>query len=877
MLRRFSLMITLLLCLAPVKGYPEAPVRVLVLPFAVNAQDNLAYLQTEIPAILAKHLTQAGAVVVTPADGLPDRPDTGARPLAEVLRAGKASGADQVVAGALTRIGRRFSLDAYLAPTDGSAARQVFFAEGEGLESLLGTVKKLADDLIARLLRHQRVAQIVVAGNERIETDAVLKRVKTQAGDAYQPKALSEDLKSVYGMGYFDDVRVESEAGPDGKKITFRVKEKPTIRHLKFKGNRVFDDKELKEALNIRTGSILNVFKIQKNIGRIEDLYKEKNYHNVQVTYTVKKLENNQGDLLFQIEEGKKVKIKEIVLDGNVVYEDKELKKIIQSSEKGFFSWLTGSGELDREALKQDAALLTAFYHNNGYIQARVGEPSVTFEEDWIFIQIKIEEGPRFKVGRVAVDGDLILPEAQLVERLRIAESEYYSRELVRNDILVMTDLYSDEGYAYADIYPQIDRNVEKLEVDITYRIKKGKQVYFEKIIIGGNTKTRDKVIRRELRVYEQELYSGRRLKRGIRDIYRLDFFGDVKVDTSRGSTDDSMILKIDVAEKSTGLLSFGGGYSSTEHAYLMGSVSQRNLFGRGQNLELKAELGGQTDRYTLSFTEPWLFDIPLSAGFDLYNQMKDYDDYEKESKGGGVRFSYPVFDYTRLYLSYAYDVSDISDVLDSAAETIKDLEGRNISSSVTTSLRYDSRDRIFNPTEGSTHRISVQYAGLGGDIAFTKYLAETGWYLPLYRSLVGFLHARTGYVRENSGGVLPDYERFYLGGMNSVRGYDWRDISPVDDEGAKIGGDKFVQFNAELLIPLIKEQGVVGVLFVDAGNAYDNDEAMDLGNLRKSAGYGFRWYSPIGPIRIECGYIIDPKEGESTSGNWEFSMGQAF
>ena len=210
------------------------------------------------------------------------------------------------------------------------------------------------------------------------------------------------------------------------------------------------------------------------------------------------------------------------------------------------------------------------------------------------------------------------------------------------------------------------------------------------------------------------------------------------------------------------------------------------------------------------------------------------------------------------------------------ASDSIWDFEGINTASSITAALRYDSRDQVFSPTKGQNHSFSIEYAGLGGNIAFTKYLAETGWYIPLFWELTGFLHAETGFVQENSGGELPDYERFYLGGMNSLRGFDWRDVSPVDEDGNEIGGDKFVQFNVEMLFPLLKDAGLMGVVFFDTGNAYNDDEAIDLGNMRESIGYGIRWYSPMGPIRLEYGHILDPKEGEGT-GQWEFTMGTAF
>ncbi|MCK4486414.1 MAG: BamA/TamA family outer membrane protein, partial [Desulfobacterales bacterium] len=338
--------------------------------------------------------------------------------------------------------------------------------------------------------------------------------------------------------------------------------------------------------------------------------------------------------------------------------------------------------------------------------------------------------------------------------------------------------------------------------------------------------------------------------------------------------------------EKPTGAFSFGGGYSSMENLFVMVSISQRNLFGRGQILNLRGQLGGESTSYVLSFTEPWLFDIPLSAGFDFYDTTRDYNTYDKDSLGGTLRFGYEIFDYTRASVSYNYDRADIEiDDPDEAASMIKDMEGENVGHTITAILRRDSRDRIFNPTEGSNNSIMVKHAGtpMGGDIGFTKYVADSGWYIPLFWDTVGFLHGRIGYIGDGlqddpDDYKMPDWERFYLGGMSSVRGYDWRDISPRDPKtGDEIGGNKMVQFNVEFIFPLVKDAGLMGVLFYDAGNAYDNGEDIDLGELRRSAGYGFRWYSPMGPIRLEYGYILDDKEGKKGEGRFEFTMGTAF
>lgn len=874
MLRRLCLIIIAILCFLPNTAHSSEAVRVLVLPFEIHAVKDLSYMQTEISDMIKKDLKQEGAVILKPEMILDFEREKHTETIEEIRNVGVKSGADYVVWGSLTWIGQKFILVAKMIESFGEESVGVLVKEGQGIGNVPGTVKQLVGDMSMKLFKREKVAKVLVTGNKRIEGDAIKKNIKTKPGDVYIAKSLSQDLKAVYSMGYFEDIRIDAEESPQGKVIIFKVKEKATIRIIRFQGNKLYKDDEIKENLSIRTGSILNIFKVRSNIKRIEELYKEKNYHNVKVSYTIHQLETNQADLEFIIQEGENVLIRHIIFEGNNAYKDKKLKKMMETSEKGFFSWMTSSGELNRENLEQDIAKLSAFYYNNGYIQAKVGEPQIEFCEDSIDITIKIVEGPRFKVGKVNITGDLILSEEELKKKLKITKETYYNREIVRNDVLALTDLYSDEGYAHAEISPRIDKNLDELIVNIAYVVAKRNLVYFENIVIGGNKKTRDKVIRRELMVYEQELFNGRGLKRSVRNLYRLDYFEDIKINTVKGSADDKMILKIDVTEKPTGTFSFGAGYSTTESVFGMASITQNNLFGRGQILGLDAQIGGTTTLYKLNFTEPWLFDIPLSARFDLYDWETDYDTYDKKSRGGGFRFSYPVYNFMRASIGYNYEVADIDNISENASESIKDLEGKNTTSSITTSLVYDSRNKRFNPTKGSRHIVSVEYAGLGGDVAFTKYLGETGWYIPVFKDIVTFLHGEIGYVQENSGGILPDYERFYLGGLNSLRGYDWQDIYVLDENGDEIGGDKFVQFNVELIFPLLKKQGLVGLLFYDTGNVYNDGESIDLGNLRQTAGFGFRWYSPMGPIRLERGFIIDDV---GSGGQWEFGMGTSF
>ena len=883
MLRRYIPVLFFLLFLVPHTAAAIETVHVLVLPFEIHASESLSYLKKDIPKVILEHLQTEGAVSVEMDKAQPAAVTDITSDVETLKQMGLNAGADSVIWGSMTRIGNSISLDINMVDTVGNEPVFSIYEAGTGMENLRTIAKKSAEKLARQLFRQELITQVRITGNKRIEADAIERVIRVKPGDVLRAGGLSKDMKTIYKMGYFEDIRVEAEESEGGKSIIFHVKEKPTIRKISFSGNEVFKDEKLRENLSVSTGSILNIFTIKSNIEQLQAMYKEKNYHNVKIDYTVFERDNNQADIEFVVKEGGKIKIKGIAFQGNTTFTDKKLKKLISTSEKGFFSWLTSSGEFNRENLSQDAARLMAYYHINGFIHAKVADPVVDVEDKWIYITFKIEEGERFKVGTIDMDGDLILPKARLMPDLQISKEPFFNRETIRKDILWLTDLYADLGFAYADVSPLTRENQENHLVDITYTIKKRDKVHFENIAISGNTRTRDKVIRRELRIYEQELYSGSRLKRSVRNINRLDYFEDVKVDTPQGSAEDKMNVKIEVVEKATGTFTFGAGYSTVDNVFLTGSISQRNLFGRGQILKLSGQIGGVTNLYSLSFTEPWMFDIPLSGTVNIYRNEREYDTYDRNSTGGGLGFSYPVYDFTRASIFYRYDLADISDVRFDASDNIKDLEGENATSSITSALSYDSRDRAFNTTQGQNHRLSYTYAGLGGDIGFHKVVGELGWYIPVYKGLVTFLHGESGYLREIEGYTLPDYEKFYLGGMNSVRGFDWQgiNIKSINSDGviSEEGGEKYVQFNFELTYPLFEDLGIVGVVFYDTGNVFGPDDSIDLGNLRQAAGYGIRWYSPIGPIRIEGGYILDPMKefGETSKVNWEFSMGGAF
>jgi outer membrane protein insertion porin family len=855
------------------------PVKVMVAPFEVHATDDLSYLGTQIADVLSNHLKKDGADIVPYPAGQSAADGTRINDEAAMRRMAGEYGVDRIVWGSFTLVGEKFSIEAFMLAPQDPAVPTRFNVQGSKLENLLKVLNSLSVQIGGKLFAHQLIEEVRIEGNKRIESDAILRQIQTKSGSIYKESQISADLKAIYKMGYFDDLRVETASGSRGKIVIFHVKEKPTIRRIKFEGNQRFDDDKIKENLTISTGAILNVFKLHNNIEQIETMYKEKNYHQVKVDYKITPLKNNQADIEFIITEGPKIYVTSITFEGNKAFSARKLKKQIQTSEKGFFFWITSSGDLDRTKLEQDAAALNNFYSNQGYIRNRVADPIVDIRKDGIYITFKIFEGPRFKVGKVDVSGDLIQPKQELLKDLSIGKSTYFSREKLRSDILALSDIYGNYGYAHAEINPKVHEHNDILVVDVIYDIKKNQEVYFENIEISGNTRTRDKVIRRELKVYEKERFDGKALKRSIRDLYRLDYFDDIKVDSIKGSKDDLMVLKIGVTEKPTGMFSVGAGYSSEENVFFVGSISQRNFLGLGQTLKFAGEIGGSTTRYNLSFTEPWLFDIPLSATVFAYNQNKAYTEYDRESLGGGFGLSYPVYDYTRVYFSYSFDSSDVTDIQDTADDTIKDLEGTNVTSSVNVAIGYDSRDKTFNTTEGSKHQLSYEYAGLGGDVGYDKITLESGWYFPLFKGLIGFVRGKAGIVEENSDDkILPDYEKFYLGGINSIRGFGYRGIhlTNVSADGVEttVGGNKMAQFNLELIFPILPKNGFMGVVFYDAGNVYG--DSFELGDLRRSAGAGIRWYSPLAPIRIEYGRILDRREGES-AGQWEFSMGGSF
>ncbi len=881
MKKRALWLILALMVLTPGLARAAEVVKVAVFPFAVFSREPLREERTKLQEQLNRNLATEGVTALA-ADEVNRALAQAGKPLDLSLarRLAGRLGADYAVYGSLTKIGSRVSLDAKLLDTLGMRRPQSVFVEGRGLEQLAGMAERLARELASRMSGLERVAKIIVKGNRRIESAAIRAVLATKVGGPFSPLRLDKDLRKVWKMGYFDDVRIETEDSPQGKVIIFVVKEKPMVRDIVISGAKAIDSKDIRDQLGFKAYNVYSPATVKKAEAKILKLYRDKGYYDATVTTQVSDLPSGDKGLKFTIHEGEKVYIKSIRFRGNKAFDADELRDQMTTTEEGWLTWLTDTNVLDRAKLDQDKEKLADFYYNHGYMTARISDPQITREKGGLVVTFDVVEGKRFKVSAISVSGELIMDHDKIMKALQTKAGNWFSREKLRNDLRFLHDLYADRGYAYVRIQPRIKENRQAAEVAIDFKVNKGPKVYFERIIITGNDRTRDNVIRRELGVVEGDLFSGRALRRGNMRLHRLNYFEDVRISTSKGATPELMDLKVHVKEKRTGSFSVGAGYSTVDSLMVMGSITEANLFGRGQRLELRGQLGGKSTRYTLSFTEPWLLDKPVSFGVDLYSWDREYTSYDKEATGGRIRLGWPTpWNYTRLYTYYKYEKATISGVSDTASLIIRDQVGTHTTSSLRAILRRDTRDHAFNPTRGSDNSISLEYAGdpLGGSNAFIKAIGETGWYLPVFSGHVIALHGRIGWVTEHSGGDLPIYEKFFLGGINTLRGFDYHDVGPRDPEtGDVIGGEYMLQINLEYRYPLLRKMGLVGVVFFDTGNAWSKDDGYDLSDLRRSAGLGIRWYSPMGPLRLEYGWVLDPREGENTS-NWEFSIGSQF
>jgi outer membrane protein insertion porin family len=901
------LLVLVLLAFLPVPGHGAAPqAGTLFLPLKTTSLqgDNFSQIMDQALAQAARAQNQDIYDRQT-AEAKLDYAGPWPPSLAKINAFAAGLGYTYIVAGSATKLGETIAIDLTLYDLiDQSAAPTAFGKATEA--SLQSTTTTLTKEITSYTQRHFRIAAINIKGNTRIDSGAILRHIENRAGDEYNPAKLRQDLRAVFKMGYFDDISIDVRGSDEGKNVTFIVKEKEIIATVVVKGADEISEEDIKEVLTVTANTIYSPQQVNKSSSLIKELYKSKGFYNTRVTTKITYPKKDYVAIEYDIVEGKKVYIKEIIFNGNTTFSDKDLLAIMITSEKGWLSWFTESGVLKRDSAKEDANRIGAFYQNHGFVDVKIGEPEVTKKDDWLYITFNIEEGQRYKVGIYDIKGDLLEDKETLLAKTKLGSERFFTREVLRNDTMALNDFYASKGYAFVDVAPETKKDSANKRVDVTLHINKGNLVHVNRIIIKGNDRTRDKIIRREMALDENDIFDTNAIKASTARLKRLDFFEDVSITPEATTEENRMNVVVEVKEKATGTFSIGAGYSSVDKLMFMAEVSEENFLGRGQHVTLQANIGGTNTRYNFKFTEPHLNDSKLLVGFDLYSWEHDYDDYTKNSKGGALRFGYPLWWRWSAFASVGIDDSRLSDINELiASQIIIDSQHIETSHFVTFGIARDTRDRRYLPSTGSRHSISTKKAGsfLGGDSEFTKTEASTSWYFPVFSKLVFHAKLAAGYINEDDPGnellgdpsKLPVYERFYLGGLSTVRGFENGKISPIDtatDE--RIGGTEMAYMNLEFTFPLFEDAGLSGVVFYDAGQVWDRTyranpsdpfyrssyedftDNWNLSTLRHGAGFGFRWLSPMGPLRLEWGKNLDPREDEDSS-IWDFSIGGSF
>ncbi len=720
------------------------------------------------------------------------------------------------------------------------------------------------------------INSIEIRGLKRIDDTAVKTKISQRQGDGISQEKTNEDIKNIYKLGYFDDVQAEIEPFEGGIKLIYVVREKPTIVKIDLQGNDEFDDAKLKEKLTITSGAIADAVLIQDNAAKLKAFYEEEGYWLARVVPVIKVINADEVTLTYQIDEGNKVKIKEIRIEGKKVFSEKKIKGVMETKERGLFSFITSSGYYKKNQMDVDVEKIKDLYFNNGYIKVALGEPRIALTEDQrgMMLTIPISEGDQYSISSIEITGNTVFSEDAIRKKITMVPFKPFSKEKLRKDIFSLSEMYSETGYALITVNPDVIPEEGKKMVRVVLNISEGDRYRIGRIEISGNTKTRDKVIRREVRLDEGDIFNSALIRRSYERINNLNFFESVELNPKPQPETKLVNLDIVVKERPTGFFSVGGGYSSVERFIAMIELTQGNLFGKGQYAKIRAELGGRTTLYDISYRDPWFLDRPLTFSTNIYKLTRDYFDYDKDATGFSVSFGKRLSDYWWTDVTYNFERAEISNVSEDASTIIKDQAGTSTTSSVTPSVVRDSRDNYLDPRRGSRNSLYATFAGLGGTNKFVKSVIDSAWYFPVGNSSV-MVRGRFGHATGISGEELPLYERFYVGGIYTVRGIGYGEAGPKDKgTGDPIGGTEELIVNIEYIFPLVSDIRLKGVAFFDAGNAYESFK--NFPDLRYTTGAGVRWISPMGPIRLEWGYNLDRKPGEKSS-RFEFAFGTFF
>ncbi len=739
------------------------------------------------------------------------------------------------------------------------------------------------------------IKYVDVRNNKTVSSAKILSKLKTKRGKTFLEKVVNEDVKRLYLMGFFSDVSVSIDEVQDGVGVVFVVVEKAPLAAVRFTGNRIYKSKKLNEVVKSKLNEFADEKRLKDDANEIEDLYKRAGYPWVKISYRVDTdTSKNQATAVFIVEEGPRAVVRTIKIIGNTAFSDKRLLKVVKSKTSGFFR----SGVYKKDVADDDMERLKHFYKQEGFLDIETSYEILTQEKGrkrWIELVVRLTEGRKYTAGNIRITGNKVFSNEELKSFLTMETGDTFTESALHGDVAILQEQYFDKGYITARVKPDTVLNLQTDGVDLTYHVIEGEVCYVNRINIRGNTKTKDVVIRRELRLYPGDRYDGEKLRRSKERLYNLGFFEDLIFDVEETSVTDKKDMVVEVKEAKTGEFSFGGGFSSIDKLVGFIEVEQRNfdLFnfptftGDGQDLKLRGEFGSVRKNYLLSWTEPWIFDKPLSFGFDLYASERKRSGstgyaYDEVREGGALRLGKEFSEYVRGDFTYRLESVEISDLSSDASQELKDEEGEKTVSSTFFQLTKDTRDSRFSPKEGYVVSGSLEVAGgwIGGDRDFAKVYSSLSRYFTIGPYVLES-KLRSGVVSSyGDTGKVPIYERFFAGGTYTVRGYKERDIGPKDTSGDSIGGGTTVIGNLELTFSII--ENLKGAIFIDGGNVWARPDSKPqngytTGGVKFGAGAGIRINTPIGPVKLDYGFPLNASSHQEDEGRFHFSMSRGF
>jgi outer membrane protein insertion porin family len=739
------------------------------------------------------------------------------------------------------------------------------------------------------------VADIRIEGAQRIEPETIRSYLLIQPGDAWDDELVDKSLKALFATGLFADVNLRRV----GNTLVIGVVENPIINRIAFEGNNKISEKDLSAEIQLRPRVVYTRTRVQNDVNRILDLYRRHGRFGATVEPKVIQLSENRVDLVFEINEGEYTGVRSINFVGNHQYSDGKLRGIIQTKESRWYRFLTSDDSYDPDRLTYDRELLRRFYLTEGYADFRVvsAVAELTPDRDGFIITYTLDEGERYRFGKIGVDIKLKdLPPEEVLPLLTVHTGDWYDAEAVEKSISVLTDALGNRGYAFVEVKPNITRNREDHTVDITFDVQEGPQVYVERIDIVGNVRTLDKVIRREFQLVEGDAFNTTKMQRSQTRIKNLGFFKKVEVTNSAGSAPDKTVVTAEVEEQSTGELSLGLGFSTTDGPLIDVNVRERNFLGRGQDLRIGTVVSFRSQQVDLSFTEPYFLDRNIAAGFDLFEIKTSPTEnffsgvtppYQQFSYGGALRTGYQITDSLRQTLKYTARSDDITNIQSNTSLFIALQAGQHTTSEIGQVLLYDHRDDRLDPTGGYFASVGNDFAGIGFGVDYVRNKVNAGYYYSVAPNWVLGLSAEAGYIFGWNGQQVLLQDRFFVGGDN-LRGFQSAGIGPRDTtSGDALGGQKYYLGSVTLGVPLglPKELGLSGRVFTDFGTLYHLEPttltltpaqsaaaggqtelvAQQSPAIRASVGFGVSWKSPVGPIRLDIAYPLRKESFDKT------------